>query len=124
MTETHEFENTVVAILNSKPAVTNAVDELQAQGYEFEILVDREGREHLDFEGETGLIALVRRLIDVFGDHHRIRERLTEAIERGQLVISVETEPDNAAEAISILRDHGGHYIWKFGEWTFVPIGD
>ena len=124
MTDVHEFENTMVAILNSKPVVANAVDELLNQGYEFEVLAGKEGQEHLDFEGETGLIAQVKRLIDLFGDHHRIRERLTEAIDEGKVVISVETEPDDAAAAISILRDHGGHYIWKFGEWTFVPIGD
>jgi hypothetical protein len=39
-------------------------------------------------------------------------------------VISVDTEPDEAAEAIQILQDHGGEYIWKFGTWTFTRIGE
>lgn len=124
MTDIHDFENTVVAVLDSRPAVANAVDQLSQRGYEFEVLVGKEGQEHLDPKGETGVIATIKRLIALFGDQHRILERLSQALKEGKVVVSVEAEPDEAAGAISILRDHGGHYMWKFGEWTFVPIGD
>lgn len=124
MTETHDFDNTVVAILEREPAVRSASEGLARSGFEFEILAGEEGRGHIDPATDDGLIGSVKKLITAFGDQHRIIERLDDALQKGKIVVSVEIDPDDPGEAISILRDHGGHYIWKLGDWTFTPIGD
>jgi hypothetical protein len=53
-----------------------------------------------------------------------VLERLSRELDNGKLVISVEAKPDEAEDAIRILRDHGGEFIWKLGSWTFTRIGD
>lgn len=120
----HDFENTVVAILDEEPAVRNAAEGLAESGYDFEILSGEEGRAHIDPASEDGVMPTVKRLLNAFGDQHRIVERLDAALEQGKVVVSVEIEDDDPADAISILKDHGGHYIWRLGDWTFTPIGD
>lgn len=125
MTQQHGFENTVVAILDREPAVRRASEGLAESGFEFEILTGEEGRDHIDPAFDDGLMGTVRRLVKVFGDQHRIIDRLDDALDEGKIVVSVEIEGEEGpTEAISILRDHGGHYIWKPGDWTFTPIGD
>lgn len=120
----HDLNNTVVAVLEAKPEVEDALAGLSAAGYDYEVLVGEEGREHLDPAGEEGLVAMVKRLIAAFGDEYRILQRLDDALAEGKTVVSVEAMPDEAKEAIGVLRQHGGHYIWKFGDWTFTRIGD
>jgi len=120
----HDFDDTVVAILGHEPDVRDAVQSLTDAGYEFEVLRGEEGKAHLDPAGEKGAGATIKRLLNAFGDQYRVLERLTEELDEGHLVISVDTQPDEAAEAIQILQDHGGEYIWKFGTWTFTRIGE
>lgn len=124
MSEIHEFDNTVVAVLDRVPAAQSAVDRLADAGYEFEVISGEEGKGHLDPGGEEGMGATVKRLLNAFGDQQRILERLQQELDEGNLVISVETVPDEADEAVRILRDHGGSYVWKFGTWTFTRIGE
>lgn len=124
MTDIHDFDDTVVAILDHEPAVTGAVDRLSAAGYDFEVLSGAEGKEHLDPGGEQGAKATVKRLLNAFGDQYRVLDRLRTGLDEGKLVISVDTTPDQAEDAVRILQDHGGDYIWKFGKWTFTRIGD
>lgn len=122
--EQHDFENTVVAILDRAPAVRSASEGLAEAGYEYEILEGEEGREHLDPGSDDGLIGAVRSFIKTFGDQHRIIDRLDDALQAGKLVVSVEIDDEDPGDAISILKEHGGHFIWRLGEWTFAPIGD
>ena len=124
MTEQHDFDNTVVAILDEEPLARDATEGLSQAGYDFEVLVGEEGREHIDPSTEEGLMATLSRLITSFGDQDRIVDRLDAALKSGKIVISVDIEDDDPSKAISILRDHGGHYIWRLGEWTFTPIED
>lgn len=67
-------------------------------------------------------MATVNQLLTAFGDQDRIIDRLDEALKRGKIVISVDVEDRDPSDAIGILRDHGGHYIWRLGEWTFTSI--
>ncbi len=124
MTEIHDFDDTVVAILDETPAVADAVDRLSAAGYDFEVLRGTEGKDHLDPAGQKGAKATVKRLLSAFGDQYRVLDRLQSALDRGDLVVSVDASPDEATEAVHILQDHGGEYIWKFGSWTFTKISD
>jgi hypothetical protein len=122
---THNLDNTVVAVLDDSPAVRDAIEGLTEAGFDFEILRGEPGRQHLDPTGEGGgVIATLKRLMNVFGDQYRILERLDEELAKGRTVVSVEVEPDDASQAIAILRDHGGEYLWKLGTWTFTPVGD
>lgn len=120
----HDFDNTVVAILDREPTTQNAVDRLGEAGYEFEVLAGVDGKEHLDPAGEKNTVAMVKRLLNAFGDQTRVLETLYEELDNGNLVISVDTRPDEADEAVRILQEHGGSYIWKFGTWTFTRIGE
>lgn len=120
----HDFDNTVVAILDREPSVESATEMLTHAGYDFEVLEGEEGRKHIDPRSEEGLMGTVKRLIAAFGDQHRIIDRLDAALQEGRKVVSVQTEEGDSGEAISILKDHGGHYIWRLGEWTFARIED
>ena len=124
MSELHDFDDTVVAILDREPEAADAVEGLREAGYEVEVIIGEEGKEHLDPSGEEGVMATVKRLIDAFGDQYRVLDRLNDELDKGNVVISVESRPDDADEAVRILRDHGGEYIWKFGTWTFTRIGE
>jgi hypothetical protein len=121
---THDFDNTVVAILGRDPVASNAVDRLAEAGYEFEVLAGDEGKAHLDPAGEKSPIATIKRLLNAFGDQYRVLETLYGELDHGNIVISIDTVPDEADDAVRILREHGGSYIWKFGTWTFTRIGE
>lgn len=124
MDEIHDFDDTVVAIIHDAAMADEVVDELTAAGYEVEVLQGEEGKSHLDPAGVSGPTATLRRLLNAFGDQYRVIERLNAELDKGSLVISVDAEPDEAAEAIRVLQDHGGEFIWKLGTWTYTRIGE
>lgn len=120
----HSFDDTVVAILANEPSVEDALTDLSAAGYDVEVLRGEEGRAHLDPAGASGPTATIKRLLNAFGDQYRVLDRLNEALDEGQLVISVDSKPDEATKAVEILQDHGGEFIWKLGSWTFTQIAE
>lgn len=122
MTEIHDFNDTVVAIFGNPSDGQEAVSELSAGGYDFEILLGEEGRDHLDPAGESGPGATMKRLLSSFGDQTRIAERLDAELAKGSAVISVNAGPDDPGKASEILKEHGGEFIWKLGAWTFLQI--
>jgi DNA-binding NarL/FixJ family response regulator len=124
LADIHDLDDTVVAIIDDPDRARRAVSELRRANYEVEVLQGEEGKQHLDPAGESGPMAAIKRLLNVFGDQYRILERLTAELERGNHVISVDSEPDEATEAVRILQDHDGEFIWKLGTWTYSRIGD
>ena len=122
MPEKHDFDNTVVAILDEKPVARDAVESLSAAGYDFEVLAGEQGRRHLDPHEGDGWAGKIQDLLTTFGDQKRIVKRLDEALEEGKLVVSVDIADQEPADAIGILKNHGGRYIWRLGKWTFTPI--
>lgn len=121
----HDLNRQVIAILDSKPAVRDAVSTLRERGFEVEVMEGEAGREHLDPHGdEHGLLATIDRLAKRFGDEQRILERLDRAMAAGDKVVSVYAEDDAATEAAEILKDHGGSYLWRFGQWSHVRVGE
>lgn len=124
MTETHDFDDTVVAIFDDPTAGDEAVAELSAGGFDFEVLLGEEGRSHLDTSSGSGPGAIVKGLLNSFGDQTRIAKRLDSELEGGSAVISVNAGPDNAERAGEILKEHGGEFIWRLGAWTFLQIED
>ena len=124
MADIHDLDNTVVAVIADPDRARSAVSELRQANYEVEVLRGEEGKEHLDPAGESGPTATIKRLLNVFGDQYRILEGLNTELDRGNYVISVDSEPDDATEAVRILQDHEGEFIWKLGTWTYSRIGD
>lgn len=125
MTDIHSFKNTVVAVFDSPGPAREVVERLSIDGYDFEILEGEEGSRHLDAGGEEGLWAALRRMATALGDENRVLRRLDAEIAEGNVVISVDIEESDDREssmAVSIIREHGGKFIWKFGEWAFTPI--
>lgn len=103
----------------------DVVSELRAAGYEVEVLRGASGKEHLDPGGKSGgAISTVKRLLNAFGDQYRVLKHLHDELDAGKQVVSVDISPDEADEAVRILRDHDGEYVWKFGSWTYTEIGD
>lgn len=124
MADIHDFDDTVVAALTDERTANTVVDRLAKAGYEWELLHGEEGKDHLDPAGDTGPGATVKRLIDAFGDQYRVVERLTDELDEGKFVVSVDAKPEEADDAVRILQDHGGEFIWKLGTWTFTRVGD
>jgi hypothetical protein len=120
MKKTHSFDNTVVAVLKSRDEAREAMDRLGEAGYEMEILEGESGRAHLDPGGDDGFWASVRRAATSLGDEKQVLERLDAALSEGRAVISVDLDQRDGKEAVSILREYGGEYLWKFGDWTFT----
>lgn len=124
MEDIHDFDNTVVAVLDDEDAVEAVVERLSEAGYDYELLEGEEGKQHLDPAGETGPGATIKRLLNVFADQYRVMEKLQRELEDGNHVVSVDSEPDEARQAVRILQDSGGEFIWKLGTWTFTRIGE
>lgn len=122
--EIHDFDDTVVAVFDDASVVDDVAAELGTAGYRYEMLQGDEGRRHLDPGGDTGPGATIKRLLNVFGDQYRVLEHLDEEMERGAVVVSVDSEPDAAADAVEILQDHGGEFIWKLGAWTYTQVAE
>lgn len=122
MEDTHTFDNTVVAVLQKGHDASQVVDRLGKAGYEVEILKGESGSTHLDPGGDAGFWASIKRAASSLGDEKLVLEQLDSALSEGSVVISVDLDDRDGKDAVSILRDHGSEYLWKFGAWTFVPI--
>lgn len=98
---------------------------LKGAGYDIEVLSGEAGKQHLDPAGESGGAAsTIKRLLNAFGDQYRVLEHLYDELDAGKHVVSIAASPDEADEAVRVLQEHGGEYIWKFGTWTYTQIGD
>lgn len=124
MEEIHDFDDTVVAVLDNRETADEVVDRLKEAGYDYELLEGEEGKAHLDPAGESGPAATLKRLLNVFGDQHRVMEHLNQQLDDGKIVVSVDAKPEDADGAVQALKDNGGEFIWKFGTWTYTPVGD
>ena len=124
MEEIHDFDDTVVAVLDDREVADEVVGRLTEAGYDYELLEGEEGKAHLDPAGESGPGATLKRLLNVFGDQYRVMEHLHRQLDDGKVVISVDAKPEDADEAVKVLQDNGGEFIWKLGTWTYTRAGD
>jgi hypothetical protein len=122
--EIHDFDDTVVAVFDEPSTVSDVTGELGAAGYRYEVLQGDDGKSHLDPGGDSGPVATVRRLLNVFGDQYRVLEHLYEELDRGGVVVSIDSEPDEAGEAVEVLQKYGGEFIWKLGAWTYTQVAE
>ena len=121
----HDLTGTVVAIIDDAEEGRVAVAALAQQQFSAELLDGEEGRAHLNEEDEKGLSAAAKKLALAFGDEMRIIDRLDQALQSGRSVVSVDVndDDDDAARVAVILEEHGGHDMWRLGEWSFNRIG-
>ncbi|MFP3883402.1 MAG: hypothetical protein ACLFWH_13930 [Actinomycetota bacterium] len=124
MAEIHDFDDTVVAVLDNREVADKVVDRLSETGYDYELLEGDEGKAHLDPAGDSGPGAALKRMLNVFGDQQRVLDHLNQQLDDGKVVISVDSRPEDADEAAKVLQDNGGEFIWKFGTWTYTRAGD
>lgn len=120
MAAIHDFDDTVVAVLDNRGAADAVVDGLTPAGYDYELLEGEDGKAQLDPASDSGL----KRLLRVFGDQHRVLDHLNQQLDEGKVVILVDASPEEADEAAKVLQDNGGEFIWKFGTWTYTRAGD
>lgn len=121
MGDSHSFENTVVAVLAAGSS-DDALQQLSAAGYDYEVMEGEPGGRHLDPGGEGGIWSALKRAAAALGDETRVLDRLDSELAEGKLVVSVDISGREGKQAVSILREHDGEFIWKFGDWTFTPI--
>jgi hypothetical protein len=121
----HDLTGTVVAIIDSQDDAREAASALTGEQFDAVLLHGEEGRASLSQEDERGLTGLVKKLALAFGDEVRILDRLDKALETGRSVISVDVADDEerATRVATILEEHGGHDMWRLGEWSFNRIG-
>ncbi len=121
--QTHDFSNSVIAVFEADHTEL-VIRDLSAAGFDAEVLIGESGRSHLDATADGGLIAGLKKLARSFGDETRIVGALDAALEQGKSVISVDADDARAPDAARIMEDHGGTYVWRFGEWSFNRVGD
>jgi len=121
MGDSHIFENTVVVVLAAGSS-DDVLQQLSAAGYEYEVMEGESGGKHLDPGGEGGIWSALKRAAAALGDETRVLDRLDSELAEGKLVVSVDISGREGKQAVSILREHGGEFIWKLGDWTFTPI--
>lgn len=114
----------VVGIIDDHDAASKAMGRLAAEGFaDVNLLYGQQGRSLLDDRPDAGVGTLIQRMMEAFGDQVRIRDQLEKALSNGASVISVQVETDNADEASRILEAHGGHDMWRLGEWSQNRVG-
>ncbi len=121
----HDLTGTVVAIIDDAEEARAALAALAGEQFQAELLHGEEGRAHLTEEHEEGLSAVAKKVALAFGDEMRIVDRLDKALVSGRSVVSVVVADDEeqAARVAVILDEHGGHDMWRLGEWSFNRIG-
>ena len=121
----HDLTGTVVAIIDDAEDGRAALVALVEAQFPAELLQGEEGRAHLTEADEKGLSAVAKKVALAFGDEVRIVDRLDKALQDGRSVVSVNVADDEeqAARVAVILEEHGGHDMWRLGEWSFNRIG-
>jgi hypothetical protein len=121
----HDLTGTVVAIIDDAEEARAAIAALAQEQFPAELLHGEEGRAHLTKEDEEGLSAVAKKVALAFGDEMRIVDRLDKALQNGRSVVSVNVadDEDQSARVAVILEEHGGHDMWRLGEWSFNRIG-
>jgi hypothetical protein len=118
----------LLAVLPDAESAAAAASALRAAGIpdrDITILRGAEGADRLDGTGAlNGVIARLRRLVSFTLMDQLVDMALYEqAIREGQVVVMVRPhDDDRKARAITVLRDHGGHFINYYGRFATEEI--
>lgn len=125
MTERIDLRDKVVAVFDTREASDAAVADLTANGYDVEVLEGDEGRRRLEADdGQEGILSSLENLIEtVLGDEDRILEHVDAELAKDHRFVMVDSSRSDEAQIGGILKEHGGHYLWHFGKWSYVSLG-
>lgn len=127
MTEKIDLEEKVIAVFDADQSTDRAVKDLRARGHEVEVLRGEEGARRLDptETDDEGLLGSLRAaVVSVLGGQDRIAQRIGEQLEENRALVVVDASKADHADIAACLKEHGGHFRWYFGEWTYVPLGE
>jgi hypothetical protein len=121
--------NRLLAVIDDAPEAAAALADLKAAGFsdrDLEILRGEEGADRMDGTGEvSGWLGRLRRAFDFtlmdqlvdFATYER-------ALRDGRVVVMVHVHGDEPkAQAVAILRRHGGHFINYYGRFATEELG-
>ena len=115
--------NQLVGVVNTPEELQATVVELNKAGFgedAIDVLCGKEGADRLDVTGEKhGLIARLYRFVE---QAENLRE-YEQSLLSGHFLIAVKAaEEDVRAQALTILKSHGGHRIRFYGTWTIEGL--
>lgn len=116
-----DLAGSVVAIIDGRGQARRAVSELESAGHPEVTLLHGPASTLEDDDPDFG--DMFKRLLEVFGDEARIRDRLDEALAGGATVLSVVVDSEEAEEVSRILESFGGRDMWRLGEWSHNRVG-
>lgn len=125
MAEPLDLEDKVVALFETPEATQEAVAALRADGHAVEVLEGEEGRRRLDpaESDEEGVLGdLKKAAVDVLGDEDRVLGKVDEELAKDSSFVVVDVSEADETDIAEALQQHGGHYLWHFGQWSYVPL--
>lgn len=123
---TLDLEGKVVAVFDDSGSTDLAVAGLKTKGHSAEVLSGESGRRRLDEaeEGEGILDSLKEAATTFLGDEDRVLDKVDRHLAQDRDFVVVEADESTQGEIADILKEHGGHFLWYFGNWTYVSLGD
>ena len=111
--------NKIVGIVDTPEEVQSAIVELNNAGFgedAIDVLCGKEGADRLDVTGgKHGPLARLYRFVE---QAKNLREYQQDLLS-GHFLIAIEAaEEDKRAQALTILRSHGGHRVNFYGKWA------
>lgn len=115
------LKDRAVAIVDSSDS-GEAIAALRQSGWEVEVLQDESDAERLEAK-QGGISGALSKAAAVFGDEMRIIDQIERALNDGNQVLLISSDPELSTAVARVLRDHNALSIWDFGSWTFVNVG-
>jgi hypothetical protein len=121
-----DLRDKVVAVFDLAAAADAAVADLKSQGHDVELLRGEEGRRRLDpIEAEGEFFGSLRKAFLGMGGENRLRNQVEDELSADRSFVVVDAVDDEQAAAVAgALREHGGHFLWHLGKWTYVRLGE
>jgi hypothetical protein len=125
MDEPIDLDQKVVAVFDTSEATETAVSALRKQGYQVEVLQGEEGRRRLDPDrDDQGVLASLKTALEtILGDEDRILDHVDQELAHNRTFVVVDSADKKEGDIASVLKEHGGHYLWHFDKWTYVSLG-
>lgn len=125
MNDTIDLNDKVVAVFDDEEATQAAAADLRAAGRDVEVLSGESGRARLESDAGEGFLASLRAAAtESLGDEDRILNQVDDELAEDHSFVVVDVSDSDEEEVAPVLRKHGGHFLWYFGRWTYVRLGD
>ncbi|CAN5820132.1 hypothetical protein BH23ACT5_BH23ACT5_24030 [soil metagenome] len=125
MNDQIDLKDKVLAAFDTDEATSAAVEALEAENVPVEVIDDEAGLERLDPDRSSGLLSgLKEAATTVLSDEDQVVDHATDQVGRGRSFVVVDVSETDQAEVAAILRRYGGHYMWHFGQWSYVRLSE